>query len=583
MPHLDLCLNRLYLHSDAPSPRLRIGVMLDSCLASRYVRQILEDIRDCNFAQLACVIENRASPMMAPRPSASRLKRIVATVLDAERRKRLLYRAYLRWIDSRYRLEPDPVARVDCTDLLMGVARIEVVPQQTRFVDRFPADAVAAVRALDLDVILRFGFRILRGDVLFAARNGVWSFHHDDSSRYRGGPPQLWELIEQNPITGAVLQRLDDALDAGPILGFVNLSSARELSVSVNRFDVYWATQHLVIQKLNELHRHGPEHLARGLVVHGNYSGKKPIYRTPDNFEMGRWLVPTIARKALGKLARLRPPIAHWQFAVRRAAEPLHRCERPDLASFTWLRSPRGRFWADPFLIARDGATWAFFENYDYATRRAVISCGRIDESGAFTEIRTALDRPYHLSYPHVFQHDGEAWMTPESRGSGAIELYRARRFPDEWVLERRLIELSAVDPTPFRHGERWWLFASPGSVRYHVPLTLLYTASELHGPWSLHPARAICSDVRWARSAGQVFMDGDCLVRPSQDCSQGYGYSVSFNRIARLNELEYAEEHGRAIAVHAPRRLSGWHTYNRAGDWEVIDGRFDLPRHAVL
>ena len=50
------------------------------------------------------------------------------------------------------------------------------------------------------------------------ARYGVWSYHHDDPSKYRGRPACFWEIYNNDPITGAILQRLTDKLDGGPIL-----------------------------------------------------------------------------------------------------------------------------------------------------------------------------------------------------------------------------------------------------------------------------------------------------------------------------------------------------------------------------
>ena len=84
-----------------------------------------------------------------------------------------------------------------------------------RFSQYFPADAIAELRRHDLDVLLRFGFGILRGEVLDVARYGIWSFHHDDERVIRGGPPSFWEVDDGLATTGVLFQRLTDKLDAG--------------------------------------------------------------------------------------------------------------------------------------------------------------------------------------------------------------------------------------------------------------------------------------------------------------------------------------------------------------------------------
>ena len=546
----------------------------------RFMRKVLEDVLSCNFATLACVIENcEPTARLQPRPTLP--VRAARMLFDPERRRRLLHDAYVQRFNKTVPGMLDPTAPVDCSDLFENVHRIQVVPLRKRFVHRFPAEALDAIRALDLDVILRFGFNIIRGDILGTARHGVWSFHHGDSERYRGGPPLLWELIEGNPLSGAVLQRLDETLDAGTVLSRGILATCGKPDLKRNRYNVYWSTQHFVIQRLYELHRYGAGHIQQRAVVCGEYQGRRSIYRAPTNIEMARWLVPKVAKGAVRKLRR-RTDMWHWQIGLRRSQQPLYRDPQSVAASqVTWLASPRGKFWADPFLIERDGATWVFFENYDYAEKRAVVDCGRI-EGGRLEDVRTVLKRPEHLSFPYVFEHDGAVWMVPESEQAGAVNLYRAARFPDQWVLERTLLDIRAVDSVPFMHRDRWYMFASPVVVDGQVPFTLLFTAPQLLGPWTLHPAGCISGDVRFARSAGAVIHDGERLIRVSQECAEGYGHSVYFSEID-LGEETYQAKPYAQLLPEALGDIGGVHTYNRLGDWEVIDGRRLLPKRALL
>ncbi len=78
------------------------------------------------------------------------------------------------------------------------------------------------------------------------------------------------------------------------------------------------------------------------------------------------------------------------------------------------------------------------------------------------------------------------------------------------------------------------------------------------------------------ARPAGALFRHDGALIRPAQDCRDGYGAGLAFARVDRLDETGFAQT---IIARSAPRTpsLKGLHTYNRAGDVEVIDlfGRF--------
>lgn len=90
-------------------------------------------------------------------------------------------------------------------------------------------------------LIIRFGFRIIRGEVLHTARHGVWSFHHGDNREYRGAPPYFWELYERNPVAGSILQKLTEKLDGGKVLSR-SWSSTDLHSLYLTRNAVYWKT-----------------------------------------------------------------------------------------------------------------------------------------------------------------------------------------------------------------------------------------------------------------------------------------------------------------------------------------------------
>jgi hypothetical protein len=225
-----------------------------------------------------------------------------------------------------------------------------------------------------------------------------------------------------------------------------------------------------------------------------------------------------------------------------------------------------------------DGRTWLFVEDFDESVQKGTISVGEVSSDGSVSSMDTALVRPYHLSYPLVFSAHGELFMVPDSAKSGAVELYRARRFPTDWVLEARLLELRAVDSTLFERNGRYWMFVSPMPVAGYAAVTQLFSAPTVTGPWKLHPVDPITSDVRDARGAGAVFVRGEKMFRPAQDCGPNYGHALVLHEIERLDEQNYSE---RAVARVGPGWLPGLigvHTYNHAGPWEVIDGSFRVP-----
>ena len=98
---------------------------------------------------------------------------------------------------------------------------------ETLAVDPEPAADFGNVlpdRAVDVvgeaDVAIRFGFGILKGDVLDAPTHGVLSFHHGDLREYRGMPSGFWEYLDGEDAAGVTLQRLSETLDGGEIVAY---------------------------------------------------------------------------------------------------------------------------------------------------------------------------------------------------------------------------------------------------------------------------------------------------------------------------------------------------------------------------
>lgn len=248
-----------------------------------------------------------------------------------------------------------------------------------------------------------------------------------------------------------------------------------------------------------------------------------------------------------------------------------------EAAAIRWL--PAGRpftFLADPFGLRRDGVTHLFAEAYDYRTRHGVIEHLTLDDEGGVAGRATVLREPWHLSYPYVFEAEGDVWMAPEAHRSGALTLYRAVGFPDRWEAAVRLeLDTPAIDPTVFRHGGLWWLAYSPSGPQAHKQGRLhLAHAERLSGPWRTHPGNPVRVDLASSRPGGTPFLVGDGLTLPVQDCSRTYGGAIRLLRILDLAPDRFEAEAGAEMgppASAAPYR-DGLHTLSACGDMTLID-----------
>jgi hypothetical protein len=543
---------------------LRIGIMLDSYVSSAWVAKTIEDIQASGFARIELVVLN--TPPVRERPPLGKRLR--------SHWKLTLYYRYEQWDYRRNKVEPDSRATTDLSPLLRDVPAITVHPLRKGFTDRIPEDELESIRGHNLDVLFRFGFRIIRGGILAAARYGVWSFHHDDNLEYRGGPPLFWEIYEQNPVSGTILQILTDSLDGGHVI-YRGHSSTDKSSLYRSRNPIYWKTAEYALRRLRDLNDRGMEYIESLPTYRENVPYTRGIYRTPDALQMAKFLARLFYRSLAARLSsRLHGSYPQWFLAIRQRT-PEHSFHDP--TGYKLMLPPKDRFYADPFLFEKDGKTYLFLEDLRYSEGRALISCCELNPDGTHGPIVEVLRRPYHLSYPFLFEENGEIYMIPETKGNRTVELYRATNFPNEWTLESVLLDnIYAVDATIHQSDGKYWMFVGISNGRYSNCDELgIYFADALKGPWTPHPANPVVSDVRRARPAGALFRDQGRLIRPSQDCAKAYGYAIVFSEVITLSETDYDE---RPIARLDPDWVKGnlgTHTYTRTGQFEVIDGNF--------
>lgn len=292
------CGLRAAANDAAPTPSLRVGVLLDRMVVPRWTAETLAALRASRDASLVLCVVNAQDQTR---------RSLVTRLRSAARHARTLAFDLYERVDRRLVREPgDPLDPVDVERLLEGVERLPVQPSKRGSVDRLHEADLREICSRDLDVIVRFGFGILRGDVLRAARYGVWSHHHGDSRRYRGLPPCFWEIRDDTQESGAILQRLGETLDGGDVLARVLVPTDHK-SLHRNRRGVYLASTVLLPETLALLRRSGWDAIAaQPCFVEASPVFVK-VYRRPTNMDMAVFLFRQAARKLRGRGPRGRP------------------------------------------------------------------------------------------------------------------------------------------------------------------------------------------------------------------------------------------------------------------------------------
>lgn len=227
------------------------------------------------------------------------------------------------------------------------------------------------------------------------------------------------------------------------------------------------------------------------------------------------------------------------------------------------------RYWyADPFLFEYKERLYMFVETFDNIDEKGKIACAVFDGE-TFSEPKIVLEEPFHLSYPYVYEENGEIFMMPETSGDGCIQVYKAVEFPDKWEKHKVLVEIeNAVDTVIFEDK----LITSVVTDIYEKR-----TDVDIYDFNGNLLQKQLQKNSQQARGAGKIFSVGEDIIRPTQDSTGGvYGLGIRFFKLldnnGRIEEKEIYNLSTKDFSVSGYRSVFGVHTYAREGGIEVLD-----------
>jgi hypothetical protein len=542
---------------DRTNAPLQVGVLLDSFTVPLWIRAVLEEILQSPIASIALIIRNAKADRP---PDGSRDRNY----------HHALYHSYCRAENAYFNLRRDAYSHSDVSGLFDKCDVIDVAPTPSGEYDEFAKDSVQRIERYGLDLILKFGFRKLHGDILRVARFGVWEHVHSDTQTLTGGPPGFWEVFLEMPFTGAALKILGNTPDLDRTidrcLGYTDKTSVRR-----NRSNNAWRSSRFVMRCLERLHKSGLNESAPCSNSDLYVPYRAHCYGLPDNFRMGVLLGKHLGRR-LKTMLHDTFYLSQWAVAFKLVSQANEIAA--NMEGFSLLRPPRDRLWADPFVIMHQGRYFLFVEELFYSRPKGHISLLEFDGVGKIANTTIVLKENYHLSYPFLFRYHDQIYMMPETSQNRTIQIYQATHFPYKWELRTVLMkDVSAVDTTLVEGHSAWWMFTTMGADSApNVDELYLFHADTPFGPWQPHPKNPIVADCRRGRQAGRVFSYRGQLYRPAQCSTKGGGYAITINRIVTLDTTDYREEPVDVILPEPYHHAEGLHTLNSDGGMTVID-----------
>ncbi len=510
---------------------LSIGIMLDFEDIPLWISRVIEKIKLSGSAHIRLILWSRKN--IGGQGSVSALYRF-HELLD-----RLLVR---NRVDYDQRKKP--------SEMLGGIPSLSVYPDMDTIKNE--------IAARELDLILNFSSMVVPDLGFTLARYGVWHYSIEDES---GRPSSGYkEMVEMDQVLAAVVRCTNGEFGKEAVI-YRNFFQVNYNSIHINRQQAHSLGQVVIPRLITDIYLKGRAY----------FESQRTRYTPPRNQQRWKTALPSNTQ-ALLNLTRTLSRLVYKRLIYRNRTRWYIRIETGGKEKI--LKPPRDRFWADPFVVSQDERHYVFVEELFYNTQKGHITLLELDKDGDLVSSRVVLERPYHLSYPFVFNHEGTWYMIPESSSNRTIELYRCTEFPGQWSFVMNLMEeVNAVDTTIFYDQKKWWLFTSINESKdfeEYNELYLYHSNDLFSNRWVPHCCNPISTDIRTARPAGRIFMEEGKLIRPSQDCSERYGKGYNLNQICELNETGYSEKLIRKVRTTS--EYDGTHTYNSDNNIVVTD-----------
>jgi hypothetical protein len=538
-------------------PRLRVGYILDDGDQSNAALDLFQRSRRSEHYSIELLIVQRKAA--GPR------KNPVVRALDYVRKRgvrktlsKLLFAVITRVEKFLFARSAKYAAHFQRHGLdKFDAEKLFVEPRISKsgLVVRYCDADLAEIKQRNLDVLIRGGSGILRGGILTVCPLGIVSFHHANNTVNRGSPPGFWEVYNREPSTGFIIQRLSEELDGGDVL--FRGAIATSPTYVVNSVKLYLkanAFMHRLLERIAQLGALPACEPCRPYSY--------PLYTTPTLGHQIHYLVKTFVHMGAKLWRRLSGRAYRWGVAYQFASS----WRDAVLWRSKVIKNPPHKFLADPFVATRDGRHVIFVEEYDFHTELGRITAYAVSKDGV-TALGTALEEPFHLSFPFLFEANGDLYMCPDTHEAKDIRLYRCAEFPLKWELHRVLMkDVSASDTMLFERDGRWWMLTNVDSADRgdHSSELHAFSAERFDAAdWRAHPLNPLIFNSTHARNGGLV-REGATLFRVFQvQGFDAYGAAMGIAEIKTLDEERYEEVRICEIAPRFQPGLRGAHTYS--------------------
>lgn len=397
-------------------------------------------------------------------------------------------------------------------------------------------------------VILKFGMGLLRVPDATRLAHPILSYHHGDPDVFRGRPAGFYEVLQDRPVMGQIVQILSDRLDGGRVVAFAETKVHRhsykatlEEAFSRSRLLINTAIGNALAGRSVQKRSDGPNYRLPGNAIVAGFSARL------TGRLIGRVRYGAFVEKSWKVSSALTGPNPPWAL--------------PPRSAWRTLKVPAGySFIADPFLDpSGDGIIVEALRASNGKGELLLIE-------GEAVAPLTRSGR--HYSYPGSIEDAGAHFVVPEIAQWSPPRLYS---WKDRCLADAGALDLPGsprlLDPTLYGHDGSVFLFGNVASEGEYV--LRLWHAPALRAAFAEHPASPIRISPHGGRMGGGLFRQGARLFRFGQNFGKAYGDGLLVFEIDTLSAGAFGETLAGTIKFDGVR---GPHTLNLREGQAVFD-----------
>lgn len=237
---------------------------------------------------------------------------------------------------------------------------------------------------------------------------------------------------------------------------------------------------------------------------------------------------------------------------------------------------------ADPFILSVDDKRIQILAEQLYKGIGRLVLLDVDLESMEIKRLKVILQLPTHLSFPYIWRENGEIYIMPENVESGKLKIWHFSVEKEELENSRTVVDVPLEDAQLCKIGDKYYIMGVQYVHNDYFMCTKhleIYSADTLFGPYSHR--QTIDNELRLERGAGMIWHEGNTIIRPAQNCENGYGTNLLFYRMKLQDDGTFSEklEYEYHPDKNHPRSCA-FHTFNEKDGYVVVDGNaYVYPR----